>query len=984
MAAVGAARASTRSKLKCDDAKEMLFAHTEAELDVLDRVRDFAFRKSKLDREYAANLAKLYESLLPVEVPLSSPSIEAWNALITEGMDVVELLRKRADNLVKVVAPESAHEAVEKLKKSARTQYVSGRTLVEQSKQKAEDEFQRVKLAYHEAVKDLLHTDEKRAKLTSSSPPDKVQRAHHKFAAAWTKFAKVHNEYVLAHHNVQHHRKSFYQDVLPTLLEGMLETETMLVPSMQSVFASTCQHLNFSTEPFEDAHKKLLTQVALIVDDNEFSQLEELELAPQTEDLPPLELTPPSCCDAFPAVSAGDLLVCDLTHEQLQKLSSDTEFELDDVQKRLEEKQTELERLRGSEMAPGLDKTEHCRMINGLALEIEDMQCAIAKAKAQKKLMSDALATVGEGPLPRAIADFDPAAIDLTSPPPSKLSARQILAGLGFRRKISNPSSPQASPERPVDVKPNTPAATTTTPERPMSARKPAPLPSDTAAAESQAASSMPPLAVVKSPPRKPKVISIKERKKPPPPLPGQRAAPRLPGTPSQPSAPAAETVAEATAGPTSEQTAAGSLAETPSKPTPRRQPSIPAAEPHAQPEEQNISTSELPAFCLLDKEIGLKAQPWFHGILPRVQAESIVAEPGDFIVRESSRHKGDYVVTMKDAGGAVRHFKIQSIGSDKFRFEGEAFPSVAELLLQHIQQNLPLTKQSGAKITQPVYVQQQWALDPKAVKLESVLGKGNFGEVWQGVLVDSGLQVAVKTCRDTVSDPQRFLDEAEILKQYDHPNIVKLIGVTTMAPYMIVMELCEHGALLTYLKSNTLSTDTLLRMCSEAATGMAYLASKDCIHRDLAARNCLVASDKTLKISDFGMSRMTSASEGLYQVSSGLKQLPLKWTAPEALNKGQYTTQADVWSFGVLLWEAFSGGQMPYPGMNNKLVKEKVNAGYRMEAPSDCRQEVYQLMLDCWQADPPARPTFDVLRTRLVELRSVPLEGAATGSSDT
>lgn len=162
-----------------------------------------------------------------------------------------------------------------------------------------------------------------------------------------------------------------------------------------------------------------------------------------------------------------------------------------------------------------------------------------------------------------------------------------------------------------------------------------------------------------------------------------------------------------------------------------------------------------------------------------------------------------------------------------------------------------------------------------------------------------------MKTCRVTLPEDhkKKFLQEGRILKQYDHPNIVKLIGICVQKqPIMIVMELVPGGSLLTFLrkKSSALADGQLMKMCLDAAAGMRYLELKNCIHRDLAARNCLVGKfpifkkntfkrfcfkgyNNIVKISDFGMSR----EEEEYIVSDGMKQIPIKWTAPEALNFG-------------------------------------------------------------------------------------------------
>ena len=162
--------------------------------------------------------------------------------------------------------------------------------------------------------------------------------------------------------------------------------------------------------------------------------------------------------------------------------------------------------------------------------------------------------------------------------------------------------------------------------------------------------------------------------------------------------------------------------------------------------------------------------------------------------------------------------------------------------------------------------------------------GRGAFGEVCEAFM-STGEKVAVKMCRETIpaAEKRKFLQEADILKQYDHPNIVHLIGVCAEKdPVYIIMELLPGGSFLDFLrkKGNQKTKKKLAIMVTDASAGMEYLESMKCIHRDLAARNCLVGESDIVKISDFGMSREEEC--GIYQVSSGSRQIPIKWTAPE------------------------------------------------------------------------------------------------------
>ncbi|XP_071811806.1 tyrosine-protein kinase SRK3-like [Apostichopus japonicus] len=269
-------------------------------------------------------------------------------------------------------------------------------------------------------------------------------------------------------------------------------------------------------------------------------------------------------------------------------------------------------------------------------------------------------------------------------------------------------------------------------------------------------------------------------------------------------------------------------------------------------------------------------------------------------------------------------------------------------------------------------------------VILGDPIGQGQFGEVyiakWRQKKGDNEeITVAVKTTKENLKPAlkEQFLDEIRLMIEIgNHPNIMAILGCRTVAePYYLIIEYMKYGSLKEYLtKSNDvelvmkdqsydLTEIRQLQISHQISKGMEYLESQKFFHGDLAARNILLGEHLEVKISDFGFAN--NIYETGYARLPEESKRPVKWYSPEALLTGKCSSAGDVWSFGVVLYEIYSRGEEPYIGMLPREVLTRLLAGYRMDKPEDCSQHIYELMLDCWEKEPSARPVFhDIKKT--------------------
>ncbi|CAH1244273.1 ROR1 [Branchiostoma lanceolatum] len=294
------------------------------------------------------------------------------------------------------------------------------------------------------------------------------------------------------------------------------------------------------------------------------------------------------------------------------------------------------------------------------------------------------------------------------------------------------------------------------------------------------------------------------------------------------------------------------------------------------------------------------------------------------------------------------------------------------------------------------------------AVRFLTELGEGAFGKVYKGELVVTGsgedakkILVAIKTLKEnaTLKTQHDFHREVDMLADLRHQNIVCLLGVVMRdQPMCMLFEYMRYGDLHEFLVMRSPHSDVggssddagshssldhtdFLCITTQIAGGMDYLASKHFCHRDLAARNCLVGDNLLIKISDFGLSRDIYSSD-YYRVQSK-SLLPVRWMPPEAIMYGKFSTDSDVWSFGVVLWEIFSYGLQPYYGYSNQEVIEMIRGRQLLPCPDNCPARMYSLMLECWNEIPARRPSFNQIHTRLRAWEGMAHSGSHSSGSN-
>uniref|UniRef100_A0A1A8IYZ0 Tyrosine-protein kinase n=1 Tax=Nothobranchius kuhntae TaxID=321403 RepID=A0A1A8IYZ0_NOTKU len=416
---------------------------------------------------------------------------------------------------------------------------------------------------------------------------------------------------------------------------------------------------------------------------------------------------------------------------------------------------------------------------------------------------------------------------------------------------------------------------------------------------------------------------------------------------------------------------------------------------------------------------------PWFHGAITREESEPRLQcgsrTNGKFLIRQRDQN-GSYALCLLHEG-QVMHYRIDKDSHQKLSIpDGKKFDTLwqegRKMVLKKIADRIVITlgekapilrrkkSHSSRRDSDNLNPYETSACDNQAVDKEAMpmdtkvyespyadpdelrsstvdrkqlfledgeLGSGNFGTVIKGTykMRRTEKPVAVKILKNDDNSPavrEEMLREASVMQQLDNPYIVRMIGICEAENLMLVMELAELGPLNKFLQKNKhTSVKNITELVHQVSMGMKYLEEHNFVHRDLAARNVLLVTQHYAKISDFGLSKAVAEEQNYYKAKTHGKW-PVKWYAPECINFFKFSTKSDVWSFGVLMWEAFSFGQKPYKGMKGTDVLQMIESGKRMDPPANCPPEMFDLMKTCWTYKVDERPGFSVVEPRLRE----------------
>ncbi|VDN01444.1 unnamed protein product [Thelazia callipaeda] len=364
-----------------------------------------------------------------------------------------------------------------------------------------------------------------------------------------------------------------------------------------------------------------------------------------------------------------------------------------------------------------------------------------------------------------------------------------------------------------------------------------------------------------------------------------------------------------------------------------------------------------------------LQSRGIFHGYLPLTDVEKILKAEGDYLLRVTD-YQGKLICVLSIYyKGKVNTVCVNRKNKMYCFNDNHKDNRICQLLDWHQKTKTPITEK-GIILKNPVTVE-SWNMVPNNVDLllgdvyncyrmkayEVVINKEKQ-KIHAAALLLTSKQLQIES-------KKQFLAEGRVLRALSHPNILQFYGMITSAlPFTMFVGLCQIN-LQALLQKNNVQKEQKVRFAIEAASALKYIADKGYVHKNVQAASCLIDRSMTLKMANLCFAGSDQCPPFIHQ--ENLEAIQAGWLAPETMLKHIFSKESDIWAFGVLLWEIYENGEIPYRGLTNMEIRSYViHSQNRLDIPKNAPPKVKRLIAQCWEENPSRRPTVHELKNTI------------------